>query len=563
MLGADLMAAAVERQGVRTVFGLPGHLEAFFGAVDRRGMRLIHMRHESAVVLAADGYAQTRRTLGVACVTSGPGLANAVGGLASAYDAGTPLLLIAGRNPFAMLDARPQQELDHVRLVRSITKWAQVVHDPARLGEYVETAARVALTGETGPVLLEIPRDIATATVDDALAEGGPVIRARGPAPALEDVVRAVALLARAKKPLLVCGRGAYWSHASDVVARLNRDFGLPVLLAGPSRGLIPEDFETVFPWPMGSIAAREADVVILAGARMEGSIGFAAPPFFNASAKFIQIANDAAEIGRNRVVDAPLAGDTRLALEALAYSLEAAKVGARDGSWVKAAVAPRIARIDGIDAGPPAEEGQVHPLRMARELAKRMAPDALFVGDGANCNNWYKATFHIQSSPGFLDHEPFGAMGTGLPYAIGAAAAFAEDGSKRQVYLGTGDGAFGQYLAELASASLHGLAIFVMVANDGTWGSSRNITLRLFNGTVGVDLNQSRYDMVAEGLECHGEFAPTPADVAPAFDRALAAVRAGKTAVVNVLVDRVASGDRADPLVQMISFNRLRFGGV
>lgn len=562
MLGADLMAAAVERHGVRTVFGLPGHLESFFGALDRRGMRLIHMRHESAVVLAADGYAQTRRSLGVACVTSGPGLANAVGGLASAYDAGTPVLVFAGRNPFAMLDARPQQELDHVRLVRSITKWAQVVHDPARLGEYVDMAARIALTGEPGPVLLEIPRDIAVATVDDA-AMPGPVIRAHAPAPALEDVVRAVALLARARRPLLVAGRGAYWSHASSVVARLNRDFGIPVLLQGPSRGLIPEDFETVFSWPMGSIAAREADVVILAGVRMEGAIGFAAPPFFNANAKFIQIANDAAEIGRNRVVEAPLAGDTRLALEALVYSLEAAQIAPRDASWVKAAVAPRVARIAGIDAGAAAEEGQVHPLRMARELAKRMAPDALFVGDGANCNNWYKATFRMQTSPGFLDHEPFGAMGTGLPYAIGAAAAFAEDGSQRQVYLGTGDGAFGQYLAELASASLHGLAIFVMVANDGTWGSSRNITLRMFNGTTGVDLNQSRYDMVAEGLECHGEFAPTPADVAPAFDRALAAVRAGKTAVVNVLVDRVASGDRADPLVQMISFNRLRFGGI
>ena len=225
--------------------------------------------------------------------------------------------------------------------------------------------------------------------------------------------------------------------------------------------------------------------------------------------------------------------------------------------------MAPRIARIAGLDAGPAPETGQTHPLRMARELAKRMAPDALFVGDGANCNNWYKATFRMQTSPGFLDHEPFGAMGTGLPYAIGAAAAFQEDGSSRQVYLGTGDGAFGQYLAELASASLHGLAIFVMVANDGTWVPAATSRCACSTARPSVDLNQSRYDLVAEGLECHGEFAPTPADVAPTFDRALAAVRAGKTAVVNVLVDRVASGDRADPLVQMISFNRLRFGGV
>src|SRR6202041_1206466 len=175
---------------------------------------------------------------------------------------------------------------------------------------------------------------------------------------------------------------------------------------------------------------------------------GFAAPPFFAADAAFIQITNEAAEIGRNRVVEAPMAGDTRLALEALREDLVAAKAAAWAGSWVKGAVAPRIVKIASLGNS---EEGQVHPLRMARELAARMAPDALFVGDGANCNNWYKATFRIQSSPGFLDHEPFGAMGTGLPFAIGAAAAFQEDGSSRQVYLGTGDGAFGQYLAERA----------------------------------------------------------------------------------------------------------------
>src|SRR5262245_24231410 len=214
MIGADLMARAVERQGVRTVFGLPGHLESFFGALTRRDMRLIHMRHESAVVLAADAYAHTRRGLGVACVTSGPGLANAVGGLASSYDAGSPVLIFAGRNPIRMLDARPQQELDHTRLVRSITKWAQVVHDPARLGEYIEMAARIALTGQPGPVLLEIPRDVANANVDEAAAATslGPILRAHAPAPAPLDVDRAVALLSQAKRPLIVAGAGAYWS---------------------------------------------------------------------------------------------------------------------------------------------------------------------------------------------------------------------------------------------------------------------------------------------------------------------------------------------------------------
>jgi acetolactate synthase-1/2/3 large subunit len=441
-------------------------------------------------------------------------------------------------------------------------KWAQVVHDPNRIGEYVEMAARIALSGDPGPVLLEIPRDVATAEVDEARAAGslGPLVRAHAPKPADEDVARAVALLAGAKRPLIVTGRGAYWSHAGDTVAALGRAFGMPVLLQGPSRGLIAEDFATVFPWPIGSIAAQDADVVILAGCRMEGAIGFAAPPFFAADAQFIQIGADAAEIGRNRIVEAPIVADCRLALEAIAAGLRAANVAPRDATWAAHAVAPRLAKIDAAGRG---EDGMVHPLRMARELAARMPKDALFVGDGANCNNWFKAVIRTDVSPGFIDHEPFGAMGVGLPHAIGAAAAFQEMGSDRAVFLGTGDGAFGQYLGELATASLHGLPIFVMVANDGTWGSSRNITLRLFNGTSGVDLAQSRYDVVAEGLECHGEIARTPADLGPAFDRAIAATRAGKPAVVNVLVDRDASGDRSDPMLQMISFNRLRFAGV
>jgi acetolactate synthase-1/2/3 large subunit len=510
-------------------------------------------------VTAADAYAQTRRSLGVACVTAGPGLANAVGGIASAYDACSPVLVFSGRNQTAMLDMRPQQELDHVRLVRSITKYAQVVHDPARLGEYVDMAARIALSGQPGPVLLDIPRDVANAEVDDALAQAslGPVLRAHAPGPAPDDVARAVELLAGAQRPVLVAGRGAYWAHAGAIVARFNREFGIPVLLQGPARGLVPEDDETAFSWQIGNLGLPEADVVILAGGRMEGSIGYGDAPVFSRASRFVQIFDDAAEIGRNRAVDAPLAGDVRLALEAIAAQLAVRKT-VWSAAWMKAAVAPRLARIDGAGRS---EGGQAHPLRMARELAARMPADALWVGDGANANNWYKAISRCRVSPGFIDHEPFGAMGVGLPHAIGAAAAFQEDGVQRMVCLGTGDGAIGQYLGEFATAALHELPIFVMIANDGAWGSSRNITLRLFRGTTGVMLAQSRYDIVAQGLDCHGEFAATPAEIGPAIERALAAVRAGRPAVVNVLVDVETGAERADTLLQMVSFKRQGLG--
>jgi acetolactate synthase-1/2/3 large subunit len=554
-----MMAAAVERQGVRTVFGLPGHLESFFGALDRRGMRLVHLRHESPCVIAADAYAQTRRTLGVACVTSGPGLANAVGGIASAFDAGAPVLIFAGRNPLRMLDYRPQQELDHVRLVRSITKWARVVHEPSRVAEYVDTAARIALSGDPGPVLLEIPRDVALAEVDEAFAARslGPLVRAARPLPAAADVERALALVRAAERPLIVAGKGAHQDDAAAALGRL-RDMGIPVLLAGPARGLIPEDDQRAFGWPIGSLAAAAADVVVFAGARLEGSIGFASPPFVRDDAKLVQIYADPGEIGRNRPIDAPIAADVAASLDALADGLEAAG-RTFDPGWARERIAPRLAAID---AAGRSETGAVHPLRMARELAARMPADAIFVGDGANCNNWFKAVIRAARPAGFIDHEPFGAMGVGLPQAIGATAAVQEDGTHRPVFLGTGDGAVGQYLGELASAAQHRLPVVAMVANDGFWGSSRTIALRQFGGTTGTDLPQSRYDVVAQGLGCDGQFAETPAEVGPALDRAIAASRTGIPSLVNVMVDAVASAERGDPLLQMISFNRQRFGG-
>ena len=127
---------------------------------------------------------------------------------------------------------------------------------------------------------------------------------------------------------------------------------------------------------------------------------------------------------------------------------------------------------------------------------------------------------------------------------------------SGRPVFLGTGDGAFGQYLGELATASLHHLPIFIMLANDGCWGASRNLELRLIGRLYGVELNQSRYDLVAQGLECHGELAERPADVGPAFDRALVAVRSGKPALVNCMVDCRTGDLRSDPLLQTAPFN-------
>ena len=555
MFGAELMARAVERQGVRTVFGIPGHLEAFFGALQERDIRLINQRHEAACVLSADGYARARRGVGVACVTAGPGLANALAGLATTYQACTPLLLICGRNEFSLAEAGALQEMDHPSAARSLTKATLTVHEASRLGEYVDLACRIALSGRPGPVLLEVPRNLPLQQVDEAIAAPSlrPLVRPPRPRAAAEAIQRAAGVLMEAERPLIIAGNGAYWGEGGAGLRRLVEELRLPVLAHDLARGLVPEDMELAFPWPVASIAARHADVVLVAGTRMDFRISYAAPPYFRDDARFIQVDIDGAEIGRNRYVESPVVGDCGPALEALAVELARREYQPRDPAWAAAALSDRLAQIDSLGRE---ETGMVHPLRMARELAARMPANAIFVSDGANCANWFKSVVRVRESPGWLDYDPFGSMGVGLPLAIGAVAAQQEGGSSRPVFLGAGDGALGQYLGELATASLHGMPLFIMVANDGAWGASRGITLRTFGGTYGVEMSQSRYDLVAQGLECHGEIAATPDEVGPAFDRALAAVRRGKPALVNVLVDREASGQRGGDL-QMVPFNR------
>lgn len=555
MIGAQLMAKAIKRQEVRTVFGLPGHLEIFFGALLDEDIRLIHMRHEAAVVMAADGYARARRTIGIACVTAGPGLANALGGIMSAHAACTPLLVIAGRNSTKLDETASLQDMDHVRVVQPMTKWAQTVHDASRLGEYVDMACRVALSGRPGPVLLEVPRDVVQARVNEeqAAAALGPLIRPTRPQADPRAIRAAADLLSEAEHPIVIAGNGACWGDAGPGLRRLAGEFGIPVITRALGRGLVGEDMVTGFPWPLAYPAAQQADVVLLVGSRMGSPICYAAPPFFDAGARFIQIDIEGAEIGRNNAVEVPIVGDAGSAVTELACELTRRGFHPRDPAWVRAALNAKLTRLDQVGRE---QTGMAHPLQMARELARRMPADAIFVGDGANCLSWFKGALRVQRAPGWMDHEPFGSMGVGLPMAIGACAAQQEDGAGRAVCLGTGDGALGQYIAELSTAALHRLPIFVMVANDGGWGASRNIELRLMNRTHGVDLNQSRYDLVAKGLDCHGESVASVAELSPAFDRAWEAVGRGQPALVNVLVDRNSGLARGEPLLQMAPFN-------
>jgi acetolactate synthase-1/2/3 large subunit len=321
------------------------------------------------------------------------------------------------------------------------------------------------------------------------------------------------------------------------------------------ARGLVDEDMIVGFPWYLGFPAAQEADLVVFAGTRMRSGVGFASPPFFRQDARFIQVDIEASEIGRNRYVEAPVVGDCGVALETIADELARANYRPRDPGWVGKSIKKKLERIDETGRN---EAGMPHPLQVARELAKRMPENAIFIGDGANVLESFRSILRLHQAPGWMDHQPFGSMGVGLPLGIGVVAAQQETGEGRPVFVCTGDGSLGMYLAELATASLHELPMLIMVGNDGGWGASRNVTLRLFNGSSGCDMRQSRYDLVAEGLDCHGEFVPNVTDLAQAFDRSFEAMRNGKTVLMNYLIDRPTATSRgSDPLLNTMPYSR------
>ena len=306
-------------------------------------------------------------------------------------------------------------------------------------------------------------------------------------------------------------------------------------------------------------IAAKDADVVCVVGARLKQRLGYGLTPRFSPAAKFIQIDVMAEELSRNRRIDVPISADAGLAAGQLVTALEQRRAprGLR-ALWLRERLQDRMRYLDDVATR---RSETIHPLTLGRELAKRLPANAIVVGDGADVQNWMYGALRVREAPGFLDHYPMGAMGIGTPLAVGAAAAARElavaDGSPlRPVLLTTGDGSFGFYPAELHAAAQAGLKLVCVVGNDGAWGTELHGQLHAIKRSVNTELGFLRYDLVGQGFGCHGEHVEKPAQLDAALNRAFAA---NGPSVVNVVIDRQAGIQlKTDPLAQMILFDDL-----
>ncbi|HEV8310686.1 MAG TPA: thiamine pyrophosphate-binding protein [Methylomirabilota bacterium] len=530
--GGELVTQVLAREGVRHLFTLcGGHILPIYDACLRDGIAVVDTRHEQAAAHAADAYARLTRRLGVAAVVPGPGVTDAVTGVANAFAARSPLLLIGGASPLALKGMGALQEMEQVALFRPITKGAWVVPDTRRIPEYLTTAIRTARSGRPGPVFVEIAVDLLMGSVDAADApvpEVGPVAL---PAPPAAEVERVAALLAGAERPAVVAGSGVYWDGGAAALADFAEHAGVPVFTNGMGRGCLPSAHPCAFQLARG-VALREADLVLVLGTPLDFRLGYGRPPTLAEAARLVMVDADASEFGRNRPVDVGIAADLRLTLEAFRLAVPAGSAQ-RTEAWRRRlrekedAEQARQAVLAASDQIP------ISHYRLAAELAAVMDDDTCLIGDGGDVVTCASKLVPLSRPAQWLDPGPLGVLGVGPPFAL--AAKLLHPGWR--VLLLSGDGAFGLNGMELETAVRFDLPLVCVVGNDGGWGMIRTIQESFYGRErlVGTSLPFTRYDRVVEALGGAGETIEDPTRLRPALERALAS---GRVSCLNVILD-------------------------
>src|SRR5262245_20089620 len=334
LTGGDLVARVRKQAGVGHVFTLcGGHILPIYEGCLSEGIRVVDVRHEQAAAHAADAYARLTRNVGVAMVAPGPGVTDAVTGIANAFAARSPVLLVGGAAPLALRGLGALQDMEQVALLRPITKGAWTVSEMRQIPEVLTTAIRTALAGRPGPVFVEIPVDLLMTTIEDRLAPIPTGYAHRTPAAAdAETIMRLGQMLAQAERPLIIAGGGVYWDEADKALAALTDTSGIPVFMNGAGRGTLPLDHPHAFALARGA-ALGQADVVLVLGAPLDFRLGYGRPPTFAEGTRVCMVDCDATELGRNRPLELGMVAHIGRVLQQLTDALPSG-LGARWEGW-------------------------------------------------------------------------------------------------------------------------------------------------------------------------------------------------------------------------------------
>jgi acetolactate synthase-1/2/3 large subunit len=484
-------------------------------------------------VHAADAWARCNPgRIGVAAITAGPGVTDGVTGIANAWRANSPILVFGGQGPFSQLRKGSLQEMDHLGVVRPITKYCDAVYTTDRIPEFVELAIRHAVSGIPGPAYLEIPMDTWNGQCEWESVTI-PRIRTEPPrlSPDRDEVRNAIEILQASERPMLMAGTSVKWSRGTEQMNRFISETHIPTYTNGMGRGTVPWD-SPEFLNRSRRDAMKQIDCILLAGTLLDFRMRFGQT--IPKDAKIIQLEMDATLIGQNRETDVPLVGNLGCSFDLLLEEMKNQGVKLDWSGWRDQLREIEDAAEAKVQANLNSDEVPIDSQRMCREVRDWLdtldAP--IVIGDGGDIVATAAKIIPVKGEGAWMDPGPLGTLGVGAPFALAAQLSHPE----KRVVIVYGDGSFGLNGFEFDTAVRFGLPIIGIVGNDAAWGQM----MRPQGAVMGWDrldgtlLNRTRYDKVVEALGGHGELVERPDELRPALERAAAS---GKPALVNVMI--------------------------
>jgi acetolactate synthase-1/2/3 large subunit len=522
--GGQALAGQLAREGVRDVFGVPGvQLDWAVDALCERAdeIRFVVPRHEQAVTYMADGYARSTGRVGVGMVVPGPGMLNALAGLATAYACNSRLLFIAGQLPSAQIgqglgmlhEIRGQSEI-----LSKLTKWQCIALSPGVIPAIIDQAFSALNSGRPQPVAVEVPQDVLQR------AEECELIAPSGTKAASLDqkaIDAAAMALKSARLPVIIAGGGVLAAGASVSLARLAEGLQTPVLVTENGTGALPAQHPLTLTWLASRALLPHADVVLAVGTRLiEGG----APVKLAAGARVIYVNAENADMGPPRPAGQTICADAKLALEALADGCGTC-AGEQRGDMVQA-----------LRGWCTAQLAEIAPqLEWIAALRAAIPDDGFLVPDLTQMGYPSSLAFPVRTPGTFINAGYQGTLGFAYPTALGVAAG----NPGRAVVSISGDGGFGWCLQELATARRYGLGVVAVVFSDGFFGNVKLLQKRQFGRAYGAELQNPDFVRLAESFGVDAARATTPDALRATLASAIAA---GRPALIEVPVGEFPS---------------------
>jgi acetolactate synthase-1/2/3 large subunit len=551
---ARTIASFLARSGVRRIYGLTGsHIKPLWEEATHVGIRIIDVRHEVAAVHMAQADADLTGELAVATVTTGPGLTNAVTGIAAAHQGRVPLLVLSALPPSEQLGLGALEEIDQTALVAPITRLARTITHPRQVLPFLHAAfsAAVGDDGLPGPVFLDVPTDVLRS--EDRWSDvGRSAPRSPAPIAATRDSLEsAVAAIRQAQRPVVISGRGA--AAAGPELQRFLDQTGALYLDTTESRGLVPTDHDAYVP-AMRSRAMAEADTIITIGRRLDFSLGYGSPVLFGSATQLVRIGRTFEELAENRPGTCQVKGDPALVLDALVAS--GTRPADLDSAWRSSITATdrerRATWRKRAEAEPLGPDGAIHPNALIRAINEAVrGADCLTIADGGDVLSFARVGL---DPPARLDTGTFGCLGVGVPFAIAASLVHPD----KTVLALVGDGALGFNAMELDSARRAGAKPVIVVSNNEAWNIERHDHVDNYADNPGFNtsLPGCRYDLLGQALGIHAERVTDLDRLGPALAEAIARA----PALVDVRTSRdVQSPDFTAGLADLRGLHALR----